>query len=269
MAAGKTNLVNILKGQYRFFSLRLKSAVLRVIDWKNRKDHDLPVPPPLLRYRVHGRLKMDGYLEVGEKCAADIKKLVGSTGKDLYNFSHILDFGCGNGRVIRFFRDKPESCHLYGTDIDSESINWCRKHLPFAEWGVNNYMPPMVYADNSFDCIYAISVFTHIDEQMQFAWLKELHRIASPGAVLVLTVHGASTFSVLSAEAREQLERTGFHFHVGQTGFFKHDGLPDFYQTTYHTRRYINEQWSKFFELINYVEKGINDHQDVVILRKA
>jgi len=242
--------------------------ILRVIDWKNRSRQPLPVPPPMLRYRVHGRLKADGYLEIGKRCANDIKSLVRTTGKELFDFNRVLDFGCGNGRVIRNFYDKPESCQLYGTDIDKDSINWCRNHLPLAQWDVNDFMPPMKYADGSFDCVYAISVFTHLDEEMQFAWLKELNRVTKPGAILVLTIHGRSLFSQLNRAKRELLEEKGIYFDVFQTGAFKHDGLPDFYQTTYHTRNYINSRWSEYFEIIEYVEKGMNDHQDAVILKR-
>jgi ubiquinone/menaquinone biosynthesis C-methylase UbiE len=269
VADNKWSIKKLLKGQYRFFSLRAKSLLLRLSDWTKRSQHNLPVPPPMLRYRVHGRLKADGYLEVGRQCADDIKSLVRMTGRELFDFNQVLDFGCGNGRVIRYFNDKPETCRLYGTDIDAESVNWCRKNLPFAQWGVNGFMPPMQYADNAFDCVYAISVFTHLDEEMQFAWLRELQRITKTGAILILTIHGRSVFHQLSGSKQEELATKGIYFDVGQTGMFKHDGLPDFYQTTYHTRSYIDDQWSKFFKIIGYVEKGMNNHQDAVILQKT
>ena len=52
-----------------------------------------------------------------------------------------------------------------------------------------------------------------------------------------------------------------------QTGRFKLDGLPDFYQDTHHSRAYIEDTWSKYFTIIGYVERGMNKHQDAVILQ--
>ena len=111
-------------------------------------------------------------------------------GRNIYSFENILDFGSGSGRVIANFKDAPETCHFYGTDIDAEMVLWCEENIPGIRWSINGHTPPLAYLDNTFDLIYAISVFTHLDEGMQNAWLGELHRIAKPGAILILTVLG-------------------------------------------------------------------------------
>ena len=41
-----------------------------------------------------------------------------------------------------------------------------------------------------FDLLVRLSVFTHLNEPEQFEWLDELKRIASKGAVLLMTIHG-------------------------------------------------------------------------------
>ena len=253
---------------YHFWMLHAKALALQVIDWKNRETGSMPVPLPMLRYRVHGSLRQEGYLEVGQNCANDIRALLTSVGKDIRSCTAILDFGCGNGRVMRYFADQPSSCRLYGTDVDKESIGWCRKNLHFAEWDVNGFMPPMKYADGQFDLVYAISVFTHLDEAMQLAWLEELQRITKSGAILILTIYGEPVYHQLTDEQRAELYRDGIYFDVKKTGMFKHDGLPDFYQATYHTRKYIDEKWSACFEVIGYKERGMNGHQDAVVLQK-
>jgi len=227
----------------------------------------LRVPPPLLRYRVHGAFDLDSYLQAGQLSAQSLRALLSSVGKDLFSFDKVLDFGCGSGRTLRSLKDRPASCQLYGTDIDEQAIDWCKRHLDIASWSANNPWPPLAYAGQTFDFIYAISVFTHLDEYMQFAWLDELKRISKPDAVLILSVHGESTHAQLSAEAKATISEKGFLFGKGVTGLFKQDGLPDFYQTTYHSRAYIEDRWSRFFSVIGYVERGMNAHQDAVILQ--
>ena len=101
---------------------------------------------------------------------------------------------------------------------------------------------------------------------MQFAWLSELKRISKPDGVLILTVHGDGTRSELK-EWNSIISKQGISFMEIQTGRFKLDGLPDFYQDTHHSRAYIEDTWSKYFTIIGYVERGMNKHQDAVILQ--
>ena len=38
----------------------------------------------------------------------------------------MLDWGCGNGRVYKYFSDKNQ---IYGVDINKEGINWCLENI--------------------------------------------------------------------------------------------------------------------------------------------
>jgi SAM-dependent methyltransferase len=132
------------------------------------------------------------------------------------------------------------------------------------EFAVNPADPPTQYADASFDLVYALSVFTHLPEAMQFAWLRELARITQPGGYLLLTTHGPSLFDRLPESDRAAALGTGFaYIDAGGT-----DGLPDFYQTAFHTPEYVQDTWSEFFEIVEIVEQGVDNHQDIVVCRK-
>ena len=171
---------------------------------------------------------------MGRTCVEDLKNSLRLIGRDLYSFENVLDFGCGCGRALRHFHDHPLSFQMYGTDIDAEAIAWCRRKLPFVTFRVNDPLPPLPFAAGTFDLIYAVSVFTHLDEGHQLAWLKELKRVSKPGAILLLSAHGrfaqlrASHDGGLSPEDAESLRTKGLLFKVSETGRFKLDGLPDF-----------------------------------------
>ncbi|MGI9074879.1 MAG: class I SAM-dependent methyltransferase [Bryobacteraceae bacterium] len=78
--------------------------------------------------------------------------------------------------------------HRYtGIDVDSEAIAWCRNNLHSASFKVNLPKRPLDFAEASFDLIYGISVFTHIDRASEQYWLAELYRLLRPGGVLLLT----------------------------------------------------------------------------------
>ncbi|ODT35369.1 MAG: hypothetical protein ABS67_02045 [Niabella sp. SCN 42-15] len=257
---------------YNFYRYLIFQIKLRIASRRDKKDSKNalygPVPPAKLRHRVHGSLDKESFLEIGKALARDIRNICLTAGYDIYSPGHVLDFGCGSGRVIRNFRDAPSSCHLYGTDIDLELVNWCKENLPNIEWSINGHRPPLHYTDNTFDLIYAISVFIHLDEELQYAWLGELQRVAKQGAIIILTVHGVNCFNRLSSADQKRVHSQGFVFVTGATGKLKLDGLPDFYQNAYHTQEYIQKKWSKYFEIVRYVERGINNHQDAVVLRK-
>src|SRR2546426_886284 len=90
-------------GEYLLFRVQLSTATLR--DRKHRANTTEPAPPARLRYRVHGNLNRNSYLDVGRTLAQDIRDLCKTSGRDFQSFTDILDFGSGCGRVIQNFRD--------------------------------------------------------------------------------------------------------------------------------------------------------------------
>ncbi len=148
-------------------------------------------------------------------------------------------------------------------------MNSCKHNLGKIQWSVNGYQPPLPFKNCTFDLIYAISVFTHLDEKLQHDWLSELQRIAKPGAIVMLSVHGESFIKLLDLASQEEARSHGFIYITGTKGLLKLDGLPDFYQSSYHTQKYINREWSAYFNISNYIQQGIGSNQDVVLLRKT
>jgi SAM-dependent methyltransferase len=261
------NVKGLLRPPYLYSRFHARATLQRFAEWRSQEDRGpIPVPPPLLRHRVHGTFDAS-YLDVGRRCSQDIRNLVESVDRNLSSFGSILDFGCGSGRVIRHFHDLPSSCQVHGTDIDVESIRWCQKNLRFAQFDTNGAMPPTRYPDARFDFVYGISVFTHLNEEMQFAWLEELKRITKPQALLLLSVHGTTDLPQWSEEDRAVIARQGFFYKVTEsTAFRLHRSQPDFYQRAQHSRQYVEEKWSRLFRILRYVEAGINHHQDAVLL---
>ena len=224
-----------------------------------------PIPPASLRYRVHGDPYIKSFLEIGKRCSQDIEAALSRIGKNLNSFQHILDFGCGCGRILFWFADRSLSTHFYGTDVDREAIAWCHHNLHFASFSLNHPLPPLEYASEKFDLVYAISVFTHLNEDYQFRWLQELRRVIKFEGILLLTVHGYHFWKNLPREEVNKIEKAGFVFKTlnNWKGLF-----PDWYQTAYHTQKYILDQYSAYFDILDYIPGGLNDHQDIVLLQK-
>jgi SAM-dependent methyltransferase len=223
-------------------------------------------PQAYLRVRVHGKLDVPSFFQAGEQAAKDIIASVSSVEPDTHKLKRILDFGCGCGRTLPPMRKFLPDAQFYGADPDKDAIRWATKNLGFGEYLASGFEPPLAYADKMFDFIYGISVFTHIDERLQYLWLEELKRVTAPGGVVLLSVHGPNVPNVatLTPDQAKQYHKNGFHFvrDLSWSDFF-----PDYYQTTYHTRAYIEANWSKYFQILDYREKALDGHQDIVLLR--
>jgi SAM-dependent methyltransferase len=113
----------------------------------------------------------------------------------------ILDFGCGIGNSIPFFRKYFRNSHLMGSDVSSRSIEISKTRFP----GQEEYLligDSLSVAGETQDLLFSACVFHHIPHDQHSHWLQELYRVASPGAILVifehnplnpLTVHAVNT----------------------------------------------------------------------------
>ncbi len=223
------------------------------------------LPPAAMRFKVRGTPNGDVFARVGREGARQIDAALGRDGRPLAAYRSILDFGCGCGGTLMWVRELAPQAVLSGTDIDDEAIAWCRAHLPWAAVGTNGALPPLPYPDATFDLVYALSVFTHLDEAHQRQWLAELRRIIAPGGTCLVTLHGPDTATSLSSRDRQQLTGHGFVFvRTNATrGLF-----PDWYQNAYHEPWYVQETFAEYFDVGTYVPRGLFGHQDIVVLTR-
>lgn len=222
------------------------------------------VPPPLLRYKVSESFDIRLFLIEGQRIAETIERALNDAGESLSRMNTVLDFGCGCGRTTRWLIENFPSTRFCGTDVDTHAINWCRQHL-HGSFCVNRPAPPLDFGDGEFDCICAISVFTHLDEQQQLQWLTEFRRILKPGGLLLVSLHGAGAIDNLSAQDMMALRSQGILFKRSP----KLGGLhPEFYHTTFQTKEYVLRIWPVIFEIVSYKELGLG-YQDLVVLRRS
>ncbi|MEO8673985.1 MAG: class I SAM-dependent methyltransferase [Casimicrobiaceae bacterium] len=112
-------------------------------------------------------------------------------GYRLADFDRILDFGCGVGRMLQAINlTRREGQELWGCDVNEACARWCRENLDFATVAHTSLDPPLPYADESFDLVIAISVFTHLSRPRQVATARELIRVLRPGGVAFITTCG-------------------------------------------------------------------------------
>lgn len=224
-------------------------------------DDGLPLPPRDLIVRVTGSADPRWFVETGRRAAGALRAALMRHGRNVEQFESLLDFGCGSGRVVRNWRALPAT-QVHGSDYSAKAIEWCRAHLPFARFETNGLQPPLAYADDSFDFAYALSVFTHLPEELQRAWIEELARVVRAGGYLALTTHGAAYRGRLNTEERERFDRGELVVRWQQVAGSN-------LCAAYHPREYV-ERLADGFEVIDFAPEGAkgNPHQDQYLLRR-
>jgi SAM-dependent methyltransferase len=219
------------------------------------------LPPPNLRMRVVGTTEVSWFLERGRLAEECIRAALVRAGAPLGARQAILDFGCGCGCVLRRWRRLD--ARIYGTDINSRAIKWCRANLPFVEVSVNALAPPLSYGNASFDLVYALSVFTHLPIEMQFAWRDELRRVMRPGGHLLLTLHGEAFTDGLTPEERAVREKSGCVVRWAEAAGAN-------LCTTFHSPAFVRDRIADGWEIVEHVPCGAdgNPPHDLVVLRK-
>ncbi|MBF0193638.1 MAG: class I SAM-dependent methyltransferase [Magnetococcales bacterium] len=225
-----------------------------------------PIPPAPLRYRVWGDPDIGTFLWSSKHCRSDIDRELEKLGLSWDSFNNILDFGSGCGRTFISLPQEIEKKYV-GVDTDSEAVSWCIRKYPQAQFQINPSNPPMDFADSSFDLIIAIAVFRHLDEQNQFNWLEELKRVVNPGGLVLISLHGEFCWQGFEADERAHLKKEGFLFKQ-LTDPYQRTIFADWYQATYHSKEYVMKHYAKYFEILDYVPRGIEDETDFVICRK-
>jgi SAM-dependent methyltransferase len=162
--------------------------------------------PSLPDQRLQDRLTAtsgDTALEWGGHAYELFKQLYEKHAGPLSPTSRVLDFGCGWGRVIRFFLRDVEPTNLVGIDVSEEAIAACLETNHWCRFERCGTLPPTALESQSFDLAYAYSVFSHLSEEAHLRWLVEFERLLKPEGLLIVTTLPRAFLAVCSEWAAE------------------------------------------------------------------
>ena len=213
----KRKLYYFLTPSLRYF---IRRAYFLPIDlWNSIKGkRDKMIPPQGLIFIGSGDFK-----KIGEHYLAVFIEHCG-----LLPEHHVLDIGCGIGRIAIPLTNFLNNQGSYdGFDIVEKGISWCRKHISTSfpnfkflhvdlkndfynlktEQKAKNFIFP--YLDRIFDLIILTSVFTHMLIEDVENYIKEIYRVLKPrGKCLV-------TFFILNSESRNYMKSNhDFNFDI-------------------------------------------------------
>ena len=228
----------------------------------NRLKGEPPLPPPNLIFLVTGNESPAWFLNSGRTHSHAIRETLKKHDLKIEQFASVLDFGCGVGRIMRHW-SSTRGPAWHGTDYNPQLVDWCREHLKFSQFNVNTLDGRLPYADESFDFIYAYSVFTHLNEELQFFWMNELSRVLKPGGYIYFTTHGEFYLSRLTPEERES-------FAKGVPVVREQHESGSNFCATFHPPQYVHETLAQGFTVLEFMpgsEHGWSA-QDIHLVKK-
>jgi SAM-dependent methyltransferase len=203
-------------------------------------------------------------------------------GADAAGFARVLEFGCAAGRMLRFFPTGPGGAERWGVDVKAQAIEWCQRNLsPPMSFLATTTFPHLPFEDNSFDLVYAGSVFTHIAD-LPDAWFLELRRLLRPGGYSYITIHDKHALDLILTKHgnlpsmqwyADLLRRFDdetrvlasdyacFAFEGGKWGGFP---VPQ----VFHDVEHLTRRWGAFARLVSVHEEAYG-YQTALLFQKA
>ena len=169
----------------------------------------VPVPPPEIA--VSGG---PHYYRVGQRFVNIFRQTCGLSPR-----SHLLEIGCGTGRVAGALTTFLDELGRYeGLDVVPGSVEWCQKEIasrfpnftfqcadvyngfynPKSHTQARDYVFP--FEQSSFDFVYLTSVFTHMFPEDIENYLRQIERVLKPNGRVLMT------FFILTNESRRLIE---------------------------------------------------------------
>lgn len=207
------------------------------------------VPSPDLIKHTTGPLSWSDYMRTAFEVASMFEAAtLKHAHKRLDEFPSVLDFGCGAGRIIQFFQTNQ---NVSGCDVNGPLVEFTTKNFPHADIRQTQPTPPLPWASGVFDLIISFSVFSHLEQESENLWLKELKRVGKSEAIYLVTVQGDWCLeSKFDKARRAAIKAKGFHYFDihKKTGSLM--DFPENYGSSVHTSDYIRRVWGNTFDIM-------------------
>jgi SAM-dependent methyltransferase len=236
------------------------------------------VPEPSLQKRWNGAHGMT-LLSQSKAFYRHARAMQASHGTGELPTARILDFGCGWGRLTRFFCRDVDPGALHACDPVEEILEVCRRSRLPAVLHRTEFVPDEL-PEGNFDLAYSFSVFTHISEDAASACLRALHGALNPGGLLILTIRPPAYLD-LDAKmhaARDALRpdpltalaepRYVFVSHGADPEHPQYEGGEMTYGEAVISLPWLRERWGDSFEMLDVKVVTEDVYQVAVTLRK-
>jgi SAM-dependent methyltransferase len=236
-------------------------------------------PDPNLQVRWNGATGLE-LLNQSRSFYLKARQQIEKNGPVALSSANVLDFGCGWGRLTRFFARDVDPGALFGCDPVDEILDICRETRVPATLARSEFLPENLPFRERFDVVFSFSVFTHISESAARTCLEAIHGGMNPGGLLLLTIRPPAylTFCDAMHQIRDSLGADHLarmaepHYlfvpHAADPNHPQFDGTEMTYGESVITIPFVKEKWSDLFELVEVGMSNSDLYQVVLTLRR-
>jgi 2-polyprenyl-3-methyl-5-hydroxy-6-metoxy-1,4-benzoquinol methylase len=202
----------------------------------------------------------------------------------------ILDFGCGWGRVSRFFLRDTKPDNMYLVDAMDSAIQGLKATNNPCNVIYNTKAPPIEGLPVGLDLVYAYSVFSHFSEEYFLLWMDYFLEILKPGGYVVFTTRGWQFIEHLQTlrdggsdlpenmvayvqrlcEEMPSPARIGRFHSEGKFQWYPMAGglelTSDFWGEAFIPKNYLSDKYGSM--LVSFTEEIEHVDQSIVVIRK-
>jgi ubiquinone/menaquinone biosynthesis C-methylase UbiE len=217
-----------------------------------------------------------------------MKSLLAQHARPLAADTRILEFGCGWGRILRTFLDEVQPEYLVGIDAQDWMLDIARQTTRRPGYDMYWKTAPLPQGDlpaDSFDLIYAYSVFSHLSEKAANAWMAEFARILAPGGIVCVTTRPRKHIQLWEGQEHEKTEHTDGYAKVfanwrqdlaaydrGEFVFHpagSHELVDELYGEAVVPEAFARKHWTKDLQFVGYFEDYASSYlQPAIVLQK-
>jgi SAM-dependent methyltransferase len=194
--------------------------------------------------------------------------------------ARVLDFGCGWGRLTRFFARDVDPGLLYGCDPVDDILEVCRRTRVPATLAQSDFVPDQLPFEERFNLVFAFSVFTHLSESAHERCLKAIHASLEPGGILIATIRPpaylqhhplmAPALEALGPDPMAALQEPRYVFvsHGAEPDHPQYAGGEMTYGEAVISLPYVQDRWTKLFDVVDVSLSTVDMYQVMVTLRR-
>jgi len=224
-----------------------------------RLNPDFALPPTDIAYDAYGHLDPELYRRYG---LSNAKFFAGLIRKHHPGAKVVAEWGCGPMRLLRHMPALLPGAAIVGLDYNPKTIEWCKREFKTIRFLLNDLAPPLPLKDGEADVIYNVSVFTHLSEDLHYAYVADLVRCLSPGGVLITTLSGDGLAPKLLPQERPRYEQGEIVVRDGVT-----EGKRGY--TTFHPPAFVRRMFAGLEILEHHTDGAMEQfHQDAWVVRK-
>jgi SAM-dependent methyltransferase len=186
----------------------------------------------------------------------------------------ILDLPCGHGRVARVLKGRFPFAALTVCDLNRDGVDFCANRFAAAPvYSTKDFND--LELNRAFDLVWVGSLITHLDVRDTARFLRRMARGLAPAGLLIVSSSGRSVLRRLASGTAA--------FKVDEFSIL--DMVHEYYTSGYTYRNYhgmkdygnavISREWLETFlskegwTLLEFVEQGWDNHQDVSFIKKS